>query len=112
MLVSVNVQGLVAGVSVAIVVQLGGDRPGLDCSVTRKNGAGVRTMVTELVVVLEMPVNLGAFGVGSSPASPLNVTPAVKAKALPSIALLVFITMRSEERREGKERRSRWSPYH
>jgi len=53
----------------------------------------LRTTVTELVVVLEMPVNTGAFGVGSSPTLPLNVTPAVKANALPSIALLVFITM-------------------
>src|ERR1035437_8317812 len=91
--VSLNVQGLVTGVFVAIVVQFGGDKPGLDCSVTRKNGVVLRTTVTELVVVLEMPINTGAFGVGSSPTMPLNVIPAVKAKALPSIALLVFITM-------------------
>ena len=88
-----NVQGLVTGVFVAIVVQFAGDKPGLDCSVTRKNGVVLSTTVTELVVVLEMPINAGAFGVGSSPTSPLNVTPAVKAKALPSIELLVFITM-------------------
>ena len=92
-MVSVNVQGLVTGVCVAIVVQFGGDRPGLDCSVTRKYGVVPSTMVTELVVVLEMLVNTGAFGVGSSPTLPLNVTPAVKAKALPSIELLVFIVM-------------------
>jgi hypothetical protein len=53
----------------------------------------LRTTVTELVVVLEMLVNTGAVGVGSSPTLPLNVTPAVNAKALPSIVLLVFIVM-------------------
>ena len=91
-MVSVNVQGLVAGVFVAIGVQVGRDKLGLVCSVRGKYGAVLRTTVA-LVVVLEMLVNTGAFGVGSSPASPLNVTPAVKAKALPSIELLVFIVM-------------------
>ena len=28
------------------------------------------------------------------------------------IALVMFLTFRSEERRVGKECRSRWSPYH
>ena len=92
-MVLVNVQGLVTGVSVAIVVQFGGDTPGLDCSVTRKYGVVLRTTVTELMVVLEMLVNTGAFGVGNSPTLPLNVTPAVKANALPSIALVVFIVI-------------------
>jgi hypothetical protein len=67
----------VTGVFVAIVVQFGGDRPGLDCSVTRKYGVVLRTTVTELVVVLEMLVNTGAFGVGSSPTLPLNLRTAV-----------------------------------
>ncbi len=44
-----------------------------------------------LVVFLEMLVNMGAAGVGRLPASPLNVTPPLNAKALPSIVLLVFI---------------------
>src|SRR5664279_2244214 len=83
---------LVTGVFVAIVVQFGGDRSGLVCNVRRKYGVVLRTTVA-LVVVLEMLVNTGAFGVGSSPTLPLNVTPAVNANALPSIALLVFITM-------------------
>ena len=92
-MVSVNVQGLVTGVLVAIVVQFRGDRPGLDCSVTSKYGVVLRTTVAELVVVLEMSVNTGASGIGRLPLSPLNVTPAVKANALPSIALEVFIVM-------------------
>ena len=89
---SVNVQGVVTGVFVAMDDQFGEDRPGLDCNVTRKYGVVLRTTVA-LVVVLEMPVNWGASGVGSSPTLPLKVTPAVNAKALPSIALVVFIVM-------------------
>ena len=77
---------------VAIGVQFEGDRPGLDSSVTRKNGVVLRT-TTELVVVLAMLAKTGAVGVGSSPTLPLKVTPAVNAKALPSIVLLVFIVM-------------------
>ena len=46
-----------------------------------------------LVVFLEMLVNMGAAGAGRLPLSPLNVTPAVNDNALPSIVLLVFITM-------------------
>jgi hypothetical protein len=92
-LVLVNVQGLVTGVFVAIVVQFAGDRPGLDCSVARTNGGVLRTTVTELAVFREISVNSGTFAVGRSPTLPLNVTPAVKAKALPSVTLLVFIVM-------------------
>jgi len=40
-----------------------------------------------VVPVLEIWVNIGAFGVGRLPPSPLNATPAVNANALPSIAL-------------------------
>ena len=92
-MVSVNVQGLVRGVLVAIVVQFSGERPGLDCSVTREYGVVLRTTVAESAAVVEMSVNTGASGIGRLPLSPLYVTPAVKAKALPSIVLLVFITM-------------------
>ena len=88
-----NVQGLVTGVFVAIVVQFGGDRPGLDCSVTRKNGVVLRTTVAELGVVLEMLVNTRAFGVGRLPPLPLNVTAPICASALPSIVELAFIVM-------------------
>ena len=88
-----NVQGLVTGVSVAIVVQFAGDRPGLVCSVRRKYGVVLRTTVAELVVLLEMSVNMGASGVGRLPPVPLYVTPAMRANALPSIVLLVFIVM-------------------
>jgi hypothetical protein len=38
-----------------------------------------------------MLVNMGADGVGSTPTSPLKVTPAVNDKARPSMALVVFI---------------------
>ena len=51
---SLNIQGLVIGVCVAIVVQLAGDKPGLDCSVTKKYGVVSRTTLTELAVVLEI----------------------------------------------------------
>src|SRR3712207_7853315 len=34
------------------------------------------------------------------------------AAAMGSVALLHVLRVRSEERRVGKERRSRWSPYH
>jgi hypothetical protein len=39
---------------VAIVVQLAGERPGLDCSVTKKYGVVLIATVTELAVVLEI----------------------------------------------------------
>ena len=80
-LVLVNVQGLVTGVFVAIVVQFAGDKPGLDCSVTRTSGGVLRTTVTELVVFREIPVNSGTFALGRSPTLPLNVTPAVAAQS-------------------------------
>ena len=83
---------LVAGVFVAIIVQFVGDRLGLVCSVTKKYGDVLRTTVA-LVRVLEMLVNMGAFGVGRLPPLPLYVIPAVNAKALPSSVLLVIITM-------------------
>ena len=88
-----NVQGLVTGVSVAIVVQFGRDRSGLVCSVRRKYGVVLRTTVTEWVVVLEMLVNMGASGVGRLPSWPLNVTAPICASALPSIVELAFIVM-------------------
>lgn len=92
-MVLVNVHELETGVLVAMVVQFERDRFGLDCSVTRKYGVVLRTSVTELVFVLEMLVNAGAVGVGNSPTSPLNVTPALEAKARPSIALVEFMVM-------------------
>ena len=42
----------------------------------------------------------------------LTGRPTVLDKAGPTTAGLVFRTTRSEERRVGKECRSRWSPYH
>ena len=89
----VNVHGLVTGVSVASVVQFVRDMSGLVCSVRRKYGVVLRTTVVELVAVLEVWVNLGASGVGRLPLLPLYVTPALNAKARPSIALVVFMVM-------------------
>jgi len=91
--VFVYVQGLVTGVFVAIVVQFVRDRSGLDCSVRRKYGVVLMTTVTELLVVLEMSVNLGASGVGRLPPSPLNVTAPTCDSALPSSVELAFIVM-------------------
>ena len=91
-LVSVNAHGLATGVFVAMVVQFVMDGPVLDCSVTRKYGVVPRTTVA-LVAVLEMLANSGGVGFGSWPISPLNVTPAENDNALPSIVLVVFITM-------------------
>jgi hypothetical protein len=91
--VFVYVQGLVTGVFVAIVVQFVRRRSGMVCRVRRKFGVVLMTTVTELLVVLEMLVNLGASGVGILPASPLNVTAPVWASALPSIVELAFIVM-------------------
>ena len=83
---------LVAGVFVAIIVQFGGERSGLDCNVTRKYGEVLRTTVA-LERVVEIPAKTGAAGVGILPPTPLYVTPAVNANALPSNVLLVIITM-------------------
>ena len=91
--VFVYVQGLVTGVFVAIVVQFVRRRSGMVCRVRRKFGVVLMTTVTELLVVLEMLVNLGASGVGILPALPLNVTAPVWASALPSIVELAFIVM-------------------
>jgi hypothetical protein len=88
MLVSVNVHVLVAGVAVAIVVQLARDKFERACSVRRKYGMVLRTTVTELVGVMEMEVKMGAVGAGRVALAPLNVT-AVDANALPTIVLLV-----------------------
>ena len=60
-----NVQGLVTGVFVAIVVQFGAGRMGLDCSVTRKYGVVLRTTVAELVA-LEMLAGVIIFSQSSS----------------------------------------------
>ena len=69
-MVSKNVHRLVTGVFVAIDVQFGSDRLGLDCRVTIKYGVVLRT-TTELVVVLTRLANTGAVGVGNSPTLPL-----------------------------------------
>ena len=92
-MVWVNVQELVTGVAVAIVVQIGWDRSRVVCSVRRKYGVVLRTTVAELGAFLEILVNRGAASVGRLPLVPLKVTPAVNAKALPSIVLLVFSVM-------------------
>src|ERR1017187_2696273 len=83
---------LVTGLFVAIIVQLGGDRLGLDCSVTRKYGEVLRTTVA-LVSVLKMPVNMGAAGIDRLPPSPLKVTAPFCASARPSKVELAFIEM-------------------
>ena len=90
---SVNVQGLVIGVSVVIVFQFGGDRLGLACSVRRKYGEVRRTTVAELVVVLEILVKMGPSAVGRLPPAPLNVTAPTCASARPSRVEPVFIVM-------------------
>ena len=83
------VHRLVAGVLVAIVVQTGRVKFVQDWMVTRKNGVVMSVKVIELVGVREMLVNKGAFGVGKVPTTPSKVTPALKASARPSTALLV-----------------------
>src|SRR5664279_5023902 len=75
-----------------MVVQFGRDRSGLACSVRKKYGVVLRTTVA-LVVVLAMPVNMGAAGIGRAPPSPLNVTAPFCASALPSSVELAFIVM-------------------
>ena len=87
-----NVQILVIGKFVAIVVQFVRDRFGLDCSVTRKYGEVLRTTVA-LVRVLAMLVNTGAAGIDRLPPSPLNVTAPFCASARPSKVELAFIVM-------------------
>ena len=81
---------LVAGLFVAIVVQFGREMSELVWRVRRKYGEVLRTTVA-LVVVLAMPVKMGAAGIDRLPPSPLNVTAPTCASALPSIVELAFI---------------------
>src|SRR2546426_4914752 len=55
----------------------------------------------------------GTFTVSSAPPTPVSVTLATNPLfSGDSTAVAVQLTARSEERRVGKECRSRWSPYH
>src|ERR1017187_2869087 len=83
---------LVARLFVAIVVQFGREMSELVWRVRRKYGEVLRTTVA-LVVVLAMPVKMGAAGIDRLPPSPLNVTAPFCASALPSKVELAFIVM-------------------
>jgi len=52
------------------------------------------------------------IAVSKAPPDPMKTTTLLKARYLPLICEIVGQPVRSEERRVGKECRSRWSPYH
>ena len=64
-----------------------------------------------LKTILRKKKNFGCNIEYSVETSPLGTGGAIK-KAIKNIVEDSFIVLRSEERRVGKECRSRWSPYH
>src|SRR5260221_8577480 len=70
---------------------------------------GVQTCALPISLMMAMLLATPMFGLPADTPAP---KPAEAAKPEPPPEPVKFVSKRSEERRVGKECRSRWSPYH